>query len=328
MLDYSFHLQHSYILYASILLVLLILLLHTYLVRPIAYNYSLGAYLNAMRLSQGHALIRLLNILRFLIIVIACIVLAQPQLIDLSSILPVHGNDMMLVLDVSGSMYTQDDIREPRRLEIAKKEAIKFIERRVNDPIGLVIFAQDAVSRCPATLDKAILKQIISELQIGIINHEGTKLSLGMLMAANRLKNAKSAHKVMVVLTDGVSSPDDIDPQEAIEVAKSCGITIYTIGIGAQEKQIEFHPLFGQQEIKLYDRVLLNRIAKETGGKFFEAKNSKDMQKIYETIDRLETTEYQAPVYSRAIDLSCYGLIIIFILLLLEQYIRSRRWYV
>jgi len=149
-----------------------------------------------------------------------------------------------------------------------------------------------------------------------------------MLMAANRLKNAHSQHKVMVVLTDGVSSPDDIDPQEAIEVAKACGITIYTIGIGARERQIEFHPLFGQQEIKLYDRELLNRIATETGGKFFEAKNSRDMQKIYETIDRLEKTEYQAPLYSRSIDLSFYCLILILLLLLLEQFMRARRWFV
>jgi len=121
MLDYAFHLKNPLYFFISMGLVLVSWFLHSSLIRPVGYTYSLGNYLTSIRFSNGQNIVRLINALRLLALFSACFILTQPQLIDLSSVMPVHGNDMMLVLDVSGSMYNQDDIREPRRLEIAKK---------------------------------------------------------------------------------------------------------------------------------------------------------------------------------------------------------------
>jgi Ca-activated chloride channel family protein len=223
------------------------------------------------------------------------------QIPDERSRIPVRGVDIMLVLDASGSMDAIDDPDNPKkRLAIARDEAIKFVEKREHDPMGLVVFSGAAVSRVPLTLDKNILKQMLSETTVHTIPVEGTVLSKGILTAANRLKKSKAKSRIMIVLTDGAPSPTDIDPALAIAMAKKIGVKIYTIGIGSLEGGWVQQPLFGWVQVKdTYNEPLLKRFAKETGGRFFSARKPSDMQAIYKTIDKLERSEQEMPIYAR-----------------------------
>jgi Ca-activated chloride channel family protein len=183
---------------------------------------------------------------------------------------------------------------------VAKEEGLRFIEKRANDAIGVVIFGNEAVSRCPLTVDKIMLRDILNEIDIGVINHEGTVLATSIITAASRLKSSTAKSKIMIVLTDGEPTPNDGDPGVAIEIAKSLGIKIYTIGIGDNQEVMINHPFYGAMPYKTtLNRSLLTRIAQETGGTFFEAKSADDMRTVYDTINTLETTKIEAPLFTR-----------------------------
>lgn len=262
----------------------------------------------------------------FLLITLALLI-GRFQYADVHKQVSIDGHDMVLVLDVSGSMQYQDFEDDQRsRLEIAKSEANRFIEKRENDAIGLVIFGNDALSRCPLTLDKQLLKKFVDELHTGIIDPQGTVLARGIIAAANRLKHASAKSKIMIVLTDGEPSENDLAINDAIAIAKQLGIKVYTIGIGNEELRYIMHPFYGRVPLPSVNKDLLTRIAKETGGHYFFARNATDMRRIYDEIDKLETTPHQAPIFTYWHDLYLPIVLCILIVLVLECLCATYIW--
>ena len=255
--------------------------------------------------------------------------IARPQIVDERSFVNIEGVDIVMAIDVSGSMEAFDDIRDRRtRIEVAKAEAIRFIEKRTNDPIGIVLFAHDALSRCPLTLDKKFLKELVGLLHIGIINHTETALGTGLATAVNRLKNSQAKSKIVILLTDGEpTSTEKINPEVAMELAQQFNIKVYTIGIGAENGG------FGYDQFGRIGRfpsslnvALLKQIAEKTGGKFFKANNPQDMRHIYDTIDKLEKTEYQTNLFHNYYEAFLSFMWIIVLLFALELFLSLFVW--
>jgi len=268
------------------------------------YRYSLGSIFKRESLGTTHPHKKIFWAFRFLTLVVLAVLIARPQIIDSRSNIQIDGIDIMLVLDASGSMGQSDFENDERtRFDIAKEEAIRFAQKRDNDAIGLVIFAHDAISLCPITSDKRPVCNMIRELQLNDINSDGTVLATSMITAANRLKLSRAKSKVMILLTDGTPSPHDMNSETAIEIAKKLGIKVYTIGVGSEVERYFLHPFYGRVPLAKVNAELLKHIAKETGGQFFMASDAADMRKIYETIDRLERTKHETPVFSKYYDI-------------------------
>lgn len=263
---------------------------------------------------------------RFFLLGILVILVAKPQLIDKHSKITLEGIDIVLVLDVSDSMKYQHHSGDTRsRITIAQQEAIRFVDKRTNDAIGLVIFGYDALCSCPITADKKLLKKIINDTEIGCINAQGTALSLGIITAANRLKHSKAKSKIMVLLTDGQPTHNDADPIIAVAIAKQLGIKIYTIGIGEEEQAYAGNFFYyGSQPL---NKPLLEAFAKETGGLFFQANNAQDMRKIYDTIDSLEKNKLEVPLYDQRHDWFLPLLWVALTLILVELFVATFIWF-
>jgi Ca-activated chloride channel family protein len=237
-----------------------------------------------------------------------------------------------LALDVSGSMNAIDDPRDPRtRIEIAKKEAINFIDRRDNDAIGLVVFAADALSLCPLTLDKKLLKELTGELLLGkVVSEISTLIGSGLAVAINRLRLSRAKSKVIVLLTDGASAPDDpFSIDQAIEIANIFKIKIHTIGIGNTSETYGRLPdgqLCPTNRLAPPDMHTLKKIAEKTGGTCFEAKKTNELEKIYKKIDELEKTNYETTLYSRKEELFLVFAIPALLLMILEFVLKFLWW--
>jgi Ca-activated chloride channel family protein len=255
--------------------------------------------------------------------------IARPQWVDSRSKVKVDGVDTILTIDISGSMQVFDDLQDRRkRIDVAKEEAVRYIDRRPYDPIGVVVFGATAISRCPLTLDKNILKEVIGQLRIGFINENGTSLGTAFALSINRLRNSKSKNKVIILLTDGIPTPEveEISVDTAISMAKKFKIKVYTIGIGGDEGG--FIDVFGGMAtagIPL-DMDLLNKIARETGGKAFRAKNPKDLRRIYDAIDSLEKTEIETNLFHNYYEAYKVLLWVVMLLLLFEVALRLFVW--
>jgi Ca-activated chloride channel family protein len=193
--------------------------------------------------------------------------------------------------------------------------------------MGLVIFSGVAVTRCPLTLDKHMLEELLKNTTIETIPLEGTVLSEAIIVAANRLKKSSALSRIMIVLTDGAPSPNDKNPLIAVELAKKLGIKIYTIGIGSPEGGWFFNNFFGwQQHRTQYNEQLLEYFANETGGSSFIARNPEELEKIYDTIDQLERTEHDMPVYARYKEYFIYFLGAAALLLAFELLLTTLLW--
>lgn len=229
--------------------------------------------------------------------------IARPQWADSRSKLQVEGVDIILTLDVSGSMRAFDDTKDRRRrIDVVKQEAIRFIAKRPNDPVGIVIFGADAVSRCPRTLDKTVLKEIVHDIKLGIIAPNGTSLATGIALAITKLKNSQAKSKILILLTDGKPTPETekVSIETALKLAKKFDVKIYTIAVGNKAGgYIQSAFGFVQRMPDSVDEELLKRIAQNTNGKFFRANNPQEMKMIYNTIDKLERTEYQTNMFSK-----------------------------
>lgn len=232
---------------------------------------------------------------------LACLI-ARPQVIDHQEEITVDGIDIILCLDVSGSMEFFDDLKDRRsRITVAKQEAISFIDRRFYDPMGIVVFGADALTLCPLTLDKPLLKNFIANTTIGIVNPNGTKLFTGLATALGRLRKSTAKSKIIVLLTDGKPMGETkLDVQTIIAMAKEFDVTIYSIGIGNQQGGYAFDMFGSIQAIgaESIDYVLLAMLARETGGKFFPAHNPQEMKIAYDTIDRLEKTTHETKMFN------------------------------
>jgi len=291
--------------YSAILLAVICLLIvvRKLVHKTVVYRYSLGQSLKKNN-AATHVHKKFFYCIRLCILLLLALAIAKLQVVDSRSKVPVSGIDIVLVLDVSGSMQFRDyDDDERSRFDVAKAEAIRFIEKRDSDALGLVLFGKDTVSRCPITFDKQMLKDVVDELKLGVIDSEGTMLITGIVTAANRLKHSQSASKVMIVLTDGEPSEGDMDPSVGIDVAKKLGIKVYTVGIGSEQEQVFMHPLYGVVAKPKVNKELLTKIASQTGGHYFLARSAADMRRIYDKIDSLEKTEHEVPLFSLYYDM-------------------------
>lgn len=327
-MDYFVRFVHPLALYILVPVLIAAMVVRYKWPRGVVYAYPLTGQLLAQHMTSSHPYKKILYILRTLLLGTLVFLIAKPQLVDSNSNVHVEGIDIVLSIDVSGSMQIQDDKQDERsRVDIAKAEAIRFIEKRDNDAIGLVIFGQDAVSRCPLTLDKNILKDVVRELEIGVIDPQGTVLATALITAVNRLKNSKAKSKVIILLTDGEPSENDLNPEVAIEAAKALGIRVYTVGIGSDKVKSMVHPIYGTVTMPKVNTELLTHIAVQTGGKFFMARNARDMRAIYDTIDTLEKTEIEAPVFSSYWDIFIPFVWALVALVLLELLLSSFVWF-
>ena len=229
-------------------------------------------------------------------LVFVVVALARPQRGRQFQEVESRGIDIMLCLDVSGSMQAEDF--SPRnRLHVAKERAREFIEKRDGDRIGLVVFAAAALTQCPLTLDRNILGELIDRLDFGLLE-DGTAIGTGLGSAVARLRRSKARDRVIILLTDGVSNTGDIDPVTAAQTAAAFGVKIYTIGVGSSE-EVPFpvqDPVFGRRYARVkieLDTETLQQIADITGGRSFLATDAEGLKQIYDEIDRMEPTTFK-----------------------------------
>ncbi len=222
------------------------------------------------------------------------IALAKPQTKNENQRTEGEGVDIILCIDVSGSMTAQDF--KPNRLEAAKAVAIDFVNKRITDRIGVVIFSGESFTQCPLTTDHAVLISAIKNIRNGLLE-DGTAIGSGLATSVDRLRTSTSKSKIVVLLTDGENNGGLIDPKTAKEIAKAFAIRVYTIGVGSDgyTAQPENTPLgVVTQQIKVsIDEKLLTEIASETGGRYFRAKDNETLTGIYSEIDGLEKTKMQ-----------------------------------
>lgn len=317
-------------LYVLMPLLLVLTIYRWYWHRSAVYTYPLTSMLLAQKQVKKTYYKTIFFLLRMIGLVGLALLVARPQMVDESSVVNIDGVDIVLALDVSGSMQVFDDLQDRRtRFQVAKDEAIRFIDKRANDQVGLVIFAGDVLSRSPLTLDKHFLKEIVGSMELGIIDAEGTFLCTGLAMAVNRLKNSPAKSKVVVLLTDGhPTHGEKITCEMALELAKKCGVKVYSIGIGSDKGAfVEPRPGYVQQiGVQPFNKELLTRIAQQTGGQFFQASKPADMRMIYDTIDNLEKTAYQTNVFHRYYELFLMFIWIVLGIIGVELLLRSYIW--
>ncbi len=213
-----------------------------------------------------------------------------------------EGIAIVIALDVSSSMLAED-FAPANRLEVAKRRAIDFIRGRSNDRIGLVAFAGEALTQVPITLDYAVVEQAVNGLRIGVLE-DGTAIGSGLATAVNRLRRVPDTTKVILLLTDGVNNRGLVDPRTAAATAKAFGIRVYTIGVGSDgEAPIPTGRGVGGFRYEVLpvsiDEKLMREIAEETGGKYFRAKDSEALGRIFSQIDQLEKTTVTVTRYTR-----------------------------
>ena len=233
-------------------------------------------------------------ILRMLAISSLILGLARPQIRNDEQITNGEGIDIVLCLDISGSMLAQDF--SPNRMEAAKNVAGEFINSRPTDRIGLVIFSGESFTMCPLTTDRAVLKTQLFNVESGLLE-DGTAIGSGLATSVERLRASQSKSKVIILLTDGENNGGLIDPNTAKEIAKSVGVRVYTVGVGTEGfAPIPVQTAGGivmQREKVSIDEKLLNQIANETGGKYFRAKDNESLSSIYKEIDQLEKSKIE-----------------------------------
>lgn len=239
-------------------------------------------------------------ILRLLALSCIIIALARPQNKFDETLTEGEGVDIILCIDVSGSMTAQDF--SPNRMEAAKDVAISFVNNRPTDRIGVVIFAGESFTQCPLTTDHYVLTTQISQIRSGLLE-DGTAIGSGLATGVERLRNSKSKSKVIILLTDGVNNGGLIDPATAKEIAKTFKIKVYTIGVGTNGyAQTPVNTPMGivmQNEKVAIDEKLLQNIASETGGRYFRATDNESLSNIYKEIDRLEKSKVEVITFHR-----------------------------
>lgn len=243
---------------------------------------------------------RLPLVIRMLVIAFVILALARPQSNISRQDISVEGIDIVMATDISGSMLAEDF--KPNRLEASKDVATEFISGRPNDRIGLVVFSGESFTQCPLTTDHAVLINLYNDIKSGMID-DGTALGDGLATAVSRLKESKTASKVIILLTDGVNNMGALDPLSAAEIAQLYGIRIYTIGVGTiGMAPYPFETPFGIQyqnvEVKI-DEPLLKEISEMTNGKYFRATNKRNLANIYQEIDKLEKSKIDVTEFKR-----------------------------
>jgi Ca-activated chloride channel family protein len=279
-------------------------------------------------LSKGNSIMLYVPmIVRLIIISLMILALARPRMVDKKKLITGKGIDIILTIDVSGSMQAID-FRPKNRLESAKNVAKQFIENRKNDRIGLVTFAEYAFTQCPLTLDYNILMNILDNVKIDE-EASGTAIGMGLATAVARLKDSKAKSKVIILITDGRNNTGEVDPFSAAQYAKTYGIKVYAIGVG-KEGYADFpiKTAFGTVQYRKIksdlDMKTLNKIAAITGTKrAYRARNTKELENIMKEIDRMEKSKIEIKNYYEYKEIFWNFLLAAFILMLIDFLFRT-----
>ena len=323
--------------FANIEYLFLLLLLIPYIVwyfmrrkktEPTMQVSTTRMYMNAPR-SWKLYLLHAPFLLRIAAFVMIVLVLARPQTTDNWQNTEIEGIDIMLSVDVSTSMLAED--LKPNRLEAAKKVASEFINGRPNDNIGLTIFAGEAFTQCPLTIDHAVLLNLFNSIkgdiaQRGLIE-DGTAIGMGLANSISRLKDSKAKSKVIILLTDGSNNRGDISPLTAAEIAKQFGIRVYTIGVGTNGTAPYPMPTYaGIQYVNVpveIDEQTLIQIAGTTNGNYFRATSNSKLEEVYREIDKLEKTKLNVKEFSKREEAYLPFALVAFLCILLELVLRN-----
>ena len=252
------------------------------------------------------------------------IVLARPQSTSNFQDVSTEGIDIVLALDISGSMLARDF--KPDRLEASKNVATEFISGRPYDRIGLVVFSGESFTQCPLTTDHAVLINLMREIQSGMIE-DGTAIGMGLANAVNRIKDSEAKSKVIILLTDGINNMGEIAPATAADIAKTFGVRVYTIGVGTQGMapypvQTPFGTQFQNMPVEI-DEAILKEIAGKTGGRYFRATDNNKLVQVYKEIDQLEKSKIDVKQFIRKEEKFLVSALIAFCLIIIEILARS-----
>ncbi len=262
-------------------------------------------------------------VLRVIIIMLIIVSLARPQSTNILRNVTAEGIDIILSIDVSGSMLARDF--KPDRLEAAKDLSIKFISGRTTDRMGLVVFAGESFTLCPLTTDRPTLINQFRSVDIGVLD-DGTAIGSGLATAIARLKDSDAKSRVIILLTDGVNNRGEIAPLTAAEMAKTFGIRVYTIGVGTRgvapyPVQTPFGTRYQDMKVEI-DEELLKNIAQITGGEYFRATSNRALEDVYKKIDELEKSKIEVNEYSKREEKYRSWLFVAFLILVGEFLIR------
>jgi Ca-activated chloride channel family protein len=265
----------------------------------------------------------LLTVLRALAMVALIVALARPQSSSITENVNSEGIDIVLAMDVSGSMNAEDF--SPNRVEAAKRLAAEFIKGREGDRMGLVIFAGESFTQCPVTIDRRVLLEQVAAVKNGILE-DGTAIGDGLATAVDRVRNAKGKSRVVILLTDGEHNAGRLGPETALQIAKTYNVKVYTIGVGSRGRapypvQTPAGVQKVMQEVKI-DEDLLRRIAAETGGRYYRATDTRSLKSIYQQIDTLEKTKVEVTSFKHYAELFFPFALLAIICLALEALLR------
>jgi len=278
--------------------------------------------LPASPLTWKVALLKNLNRFKIISLLLFILALSRPQLLNTYQVEEQRGMDILLTLDISGSMASID-FKPKNRLEVAKEVIATFIEKRKTDRLGLVIFAATSYTKCPLTIDYDILKFYLQETDLGELE-DGTALGMALATSVNRIQHSAAKTKIIILLTDGVNNRGEIDPRDAAKMARDFNIKVYTIGVGTRgEAPYPVLDSLGRQQYVMVnveiDEALLQEIAKTTGGMYFRATNRDSLQNIFSEIDRWEKTKIKTKNYYETTELFPYFLALGLLLLILVE---------
>jgi len=267
--------------------------------------------------------IKSLFYIKMVVLVLFILALTRPQVLNYYDKESRKGIDILITLDISGSMASID-FKPKNRLEVAKEVISSFIQKRSTDRLGLVVFAGTSYTKCPLTIDYDILKYFLGETSIGELE-DGTAIGMALATSVNRIRYSKSRTKILILLTDGVNNRGEIDPRDAAEIAKDFSVKVYTIGVGTRGKApYPVRDSFGRQQYMMVDvqidEALLKEIANKTGGLYFRATDKDSLQQIFTEIDRWEKTEITTKRYYNARDLFIYFIIAALAILLAAEF--------
>jgi len=278
---------------------------------PPAFVYSSVHLVRAMQNIHRSRFGGFLGSLRWLALALGIVALAQPRLTKSTTEIKASGVDIVVALDLSGSMISEDFVvhgERVNRFNMAREVLKGFIDKRPNDRIGLVVFASQAFIGTPLTLDHDYLQENIGRLEIGAITENATAIGDGLGTAVNRLRDLKSKSKIVILMTDGQNNSGKLDPLLAAEAAAAMKVKVYTVGIGKQGTAPM--PVFmggqkvGYQNVPVdVDEATLQKIANQTGGKYYRADNAERFQQIYAEIDALEKTVASVKKYTQFTEL-------------------------
>lgn len=261
----------------------------------------------------------LLFVFRLLVFILLVVALARPQTSSRTEKHTTEGIDIILAMDISGSMLAEDF--KPNRIDASKRVAMEFIDGRENDRIGLVVFSGESFTQCPLTTDHSVLKNLMKDIKSGMIE-DGTAIGMGLATSVSRLKDSKAKSKVVILLTDGVNNRGFIDPLTGAQIAQSFGIRVYTVGVGTMgmapyPMQTPFGIQYQNVPVQI-DEEVLQKISDMTGGKYYRATDNKKLKAIYQEIDKLEKSKIETMEFRRKSEIFSTAALFAGLFLLLE----------